>query len=464
MAVIFAETVAITKSRLAKGFNGDNLNLNGKVLSLQEADNGFKAAGRVKTPYISVIASGNQKGFASGAVLAFNDYVKDINLNKYNAETVIGRYFDDMQSVVEKCGIDESKLSMGIICAYDDCVIAAKLGDCHLLRFSEGELFEIALSDDESGKGYQFIDVVADGEIFALIGEEAAADLDYDGIVNIFDSQADLKTMIKDFYNLLSDNAPDKDCSVVLIKLNGDAERTYAATPLVSSDVEVYEDSPIPVSPDSFASEPPVETDELRKADDFISDEENPETGKRPDTLKKKILSFIPIVILVILLAVAAAFLAATLPDRSSKEGSSEAGDILGIEGESYDFNGSNGMQNVEDTEHGGLVFIPEQETTTNAEMTSNDPEVTTDNITDSPEIITDAENSPVDTPVENESLYASDEDAFVNTPVEDATLDEPVDEEPDDIQNGYGSVDTPPEYIVEDPFADEQGNDGSLW
>ena len=122
MAVILAESVAITKSRLTKGFN----NLNGKVISAQEADNGFKAAGSVNPPYIAVIASGNQKGFAAGAVAAFNDYVKDINFNKYNAENVINKYFDDMQSVVENCGIDGGRLSVGVVCAYDDCVIAAK--------------------------------------------------------------------------------------------------------------------------------------------------------------------------------------------------------------------------------------------------------------------------------------------------------------------------------------------------
>ena len=82
MSVIFAESVAITKSGLLKGFSGDNMNLNGKVLTSQEADNGFKAAGRVKPPYYAVLASGNQQGFAEGAASAFNDYIKEINLNK----------------------------------------------------------------------------------------------------------------------------------------------------------------------------------------------------------------------------------------------------------------------------------------------------------------------------------------------------------------------------------------------
>ena len=70
MAVIQVESVAITKSRLAKGFNGDNFNLNGKVITAEEADAGFKAAGSVKPPYVAVMVSGNQKGFAAGAAAA----------------------------------------------------------------------------------------------------------------------------------------------------------------------------------------------------------------------------------------------------------------------------------------------------------------------------------------------------------------------------------------------------------
>ncbi|MBO5934403.1 MAG: hypothetical protein J6Q94_02835 [Clostridia bacterium] len=422
MAVILAESVAITKSRLAKGFNGDNLNLNGKVISAQEADNGFKAAGSVNPPYIAVIASGNQKGFAAGAVSAFNDYVKDINFNKYNAENVINKYFDDMQSVVENCGIEGGRLSTGIVCAYDDCVIAAKTGGCHLLRFSEGELFEIALSEDENGRGFQFVDVIADGDIFALIGEEAAADLDYDGIVNTFDSEADLKSMIKDFFKILSTGARGKDCSVVLMKLKCDSERTYAATPLVVPD-EDLDDGAVLISSDGFDAEPPVDTDELRKTDGYVTDAEKPATGKRPASAKKKILGFIPIAVLVIILAVTAALYLATRPDDPLKEGSSvSVGDNILNESvtSDNDFNGSNGMQEVEDTDFGGDVDTPADNTTTAPETTTQAPETTTrrTETTTASTTVTTTEPPVEEPPVEE-------------PPVEEPPADEPAQEEP---------------------------------
>lgn len=430
MAVILAESVAITKSRLAKGFNGDNLNLNGKIISAQEADNGFKAAGSVKPPYIAVIASGNQKGFAAGAVSAFNDYVKDINFNKYNAEAVIGRYFDDMQSVVEKCGIEGSRLSIGVVCAYDDCVVAAKSGGCHLLRFSEGELFEIALSDDENGRGFQFVDVIADGDMFALIGEEASADLDYDGIVNTFDSDVDLKSMIKEFYKLLSMGARGKDCSVVLMKLKSDTERTYAAAPLVVPNDDIDDVGAVSVSPEAFDAEPPVDTEDLRKTDGYVTDDEKPETGKRPASAKKKILSFIPIAILVIILAVTAALYLATRPGDPMNEGESGSnGEQIIVENKTNDgdFNGSNGMHEIEDTEFGGDVDAPVDdnttttrapETTTRApETTTERPETTTANTTESTTESTTP--TPTEPPV--------DEPEVDNPPADEPAPEEPV-------------------------------------
>lgn len=431
MAVILAESVAITKSRLAKGFNGDNLNLNGKVISAQEADAGFKAAGSVNPPYISVMASGNQKGFAAGAVAAFNDYVKDINFNKYNAENVINKYFDDMLSVVENCGIEGGRLSVGIVCAYDDCVIAAKTGGCHLLRFSEGELFEIALSEDEKGRGFQFVDVVADGDIFALIGEEASSDLDYDGIVNTFDSDADLKSMIKDFFRILSTGARGKDCSVILMKLKCDSERTYAATPLVIPDEELDE-STVFVNTDGFDAEPPVNTDELRKTDGYVADAEKPETGKRPASAKKKILGFIPIAILVVILAVTAALYLATRPSDPLKEGESvlfgdqtSSSEDVSIDG---DFNGSNGMQEVEDTDFGGDVDAPVADNTTAApETTTKAPETTTqarETTTASTTTETTTEQPPVDEP-------PVEEPPAEDPPADEPAVDEPAPEEP---------------------------------
>ena len=452
MAVIQVESVAITKSRLAKGFNGDNLNLNGKVISSQEADAGFKAAGNVKSPYVAVLASGNQKGFAAGAAAAFNDYVKDVNINKHNAEAVINRFFDDMDSVVEKCSIDGARLSIGIVCAYDDCVVAAKTGNCHLLRFSEGELFEIALSDDDGGRGFQFVDVIADGDVFALIGEESATDLDYDGIVNVFDQGNELKLAVRDIFKLLSTSARGKDCSVVLMKLNCDSERTYAVLPVADNSDAAF-DSALSESPEDFV----VSDDE-----EFFADEVPEEKTKKSS--KKKILGLIPVVILVILLAVAAGLYFATQTEKNNKgeEGSSSPDIIVNApeEDSTADFNGSNGMQTVEDNGPGGDAGEIDNETTTRApETTTKRPSTpstrpstpstrpsTTQPTTSAPETTTEA---PETTTAAPETTTVNTETTTQNT---ETTTQEPVTQAP----TTQAPAETPAEPANEEPVVEE--------
>lgn len=445
MAIILAESVVITKSRLTKGFNGDNINFNGKVLTAEEADKGFKAAGSVKPPYISVLASGNQKGFSAGAANAFNDYVNDINFNKYNAQPVINRLFDDMDAVVEKCAIENGRLSMGIICAYDDCVVAAKTGGCHLLRFSEGELFEIALSDDEKGRGYQFIDCIADGDIFALIGEEVSENLDYDAIVKIFDSGKELKEMIRDFFKLLALSA-GKDCSVSLVKLKSDTERTYAAVPDVSFTDDIGDDSEgIPAEPHEFDVQPAIDATELKENDAEVSDEELPETGKSP-AVKKKILSFIPVAVLVIILAITTALYFSTHPssNKTGESSSNKNSPVVNIENktnEGDDFNGSNGMQEVDDTEFGGNVLDgPESEKTTAAdETTTSVPE--TEAPTRAPDPVVEPEQETTTVPESDETTTESSADETTTeqvndettTQAEDTTVASDIPEEPEE-------------------------------
>ena len=428
MSVIFAESVAITKSGLIKGFNGDNMNLNGKVLTPQEADNGFKAAGRIKPPYYAVLTSGNQQGMAEGAASAFNDYIREINLNKENAFEIISRYFDDMQTVAENCGMEDGNLSVAIVCVYEDCVIAAKTGNCHLLRYSAGELFEIALPDDESSsRGFQFAEIISNGDMFALIGEECSADINYVGIINEFNSDSDLKSKVKSFYKILSENAKDKDCSVILIRVETEEANAVIAAP--AGDVVIAEDA---------------------YADESVeSQDAEAEEAEEPVSLKKKILNALPIVALIIIFGITGALFIATqvtkpastqesttVPTTESTTVKQEETSNAASEEKTTV---SDDMVNVGDPEQGGNAISPETttqapETTTQApETTTQAPETTTESNTTlsepvNPETTTQApENEPVDTPADEPADDSADE------PVEEPE-DEPVDEIIDQI------------------------------
>ncbi len=347
MAIIKIESVVITNSRLAKGFNGDSFNLNGKALSVQNADAGFKAAGDVKPPFYAVIASCNRKGFASGAVTAFNDYVDAIADDRFKFDVAVEKYFNDMDAVIEKCGIPKTHLSIAILYVAEDCVLAARSGGCHILRFSEGELFETALPDDETKRGFQLIDSVTNGDTFALTGEDCSDDLDYDGIVASFDSGGDLKNMIKDQFSAVNKNARGRDCSLALIKIHSDTRRTFAAIAQESEKPKEKE----PLEDSDFVAEPPINENELVQNDEKVSDSESPKNGKK--SVKKKLLSIIPIAILVIILAVAAALYLSSHPlnifnreDGSENDASTTSAETVSNDG---DFNGSFGMETVGD-------------------------------------------------------------------------------------------------------------------
>lgn len=344
MAIILTKSAAITKSKLKNGFNGDNFNLNGRVVPSDEADRGYKAAGDVKPPFTALLASGSSQGFATGAVAAFNDYRADINKNRYDAQPVFDRYFNDMASVVEKCNIPSASLSLSGVCIFDDCVLAARSGGCHILRFSQGELYEIALAEDENARGFQVVDVVYNGDIFVIVNQEASADLDYDAIVNILDSGNDVKIMIKDLYKSLSSHSKN-DCSAIVIKVESDTEETHSAMPIITHKKEA--------SDDEFHYADPVDAPVDDNQETEIEAEDDLAAGKN-NSAKKSFLKTIPIILLVIILAVAAALYFATRPKKPNYEDTTEpvlvTVEVEVEESESeMDLNGSNGMQDVED-------------------------------------------------------------------------------------------------------------------
>ena len=394
MSIVLAESVAVSKSKLAKGFNGDSINLDGKVVSVDGADKGFKAAGNVKPPYCAVVASSNHKGFANGAVTAFNDYSKNICENIEDSYQQFDTYFGDMSAVIEKCEIEGSLLSIGAIAICDNCVAAAKKGNAHILRFSDGDLFEIAISEADGGNGYQLINTVNNGDIFAVVSEEASENLDYDGIINIFDSGKDLKSMANDFISLLPVDA-GKDCTVVLIKLK-------------VKDIPVVAHAPVAAPADDLNVDFSASTDSIA-ADDDADDGmlEDYQTHSLNMLGKKKMLGLIPIVVLVVILAVVVGYYVASNVDFSGNENPSDNADIPvfddSTDTETTTENASESVVDTETTTAEEETTAAEEETTASVEDdTTRAPETTTkapETTTKAPETTTKAPETTTKAP-----------------------------------------------------------------
>ena len=67
------KTAAVTQKGANGEFNSDNLNLNGRVLSIENANNGFKGAGSMRAPFVVAFASSPYNGFAGAALTALCD-------------------------------------------------------------------------------------------------------------------------------------------------------------------------------------------------------------------------------------------------------------------------------------------------------------------------------------------------------------------------------------------------------
>ncbi len=422
MSIILAESVAVAKSKLTKGFNGDSLNLDGRVVPIEGADKGFKAAGSVKPPYAAVVSSSNRKGFANGAVTAFNDYVKNISDNISSSQQMFESYFDDMRTVAEKCEIPDSTLSIGAVTVCSDCVIAAKTGKTHLLRYSDGELFEVAISEDEDGKGYQLIDTVNDGDIFAIVSDEAAENLDYDGIMNIFASGKDLKSMVNDFFTLLPVN-DGKDCTVVLIRL-----KVRDVAPVV-----------IPAAVKKAEPVKPLDTATDDELEDFATQDKN-KLGK------KKIIGLIPLLALVAILAVFVGLYAA------SHFGTGNEGE------DNSDLADSPVFEDGTDDETTTESDTAEDETTTAEEETTVAEETTTDvteeNTTRAPETTTRAPETTTRPPVTTTQPPVTTTQPPVTTTEPPVTTTEaPTTTEPAEPTTERVTKAPPDWWDIEDPY-----------
>lgn len=419
MSIILAESVAVAKSKLTKGFNGDSLNLDGRVVSVDGADKGFKAAGNVKPPYSAVISSSNQKGFANGAVTAFNDYAKNIYDNINSAQQLFNSYFDDMAAVAEKCRIDGSTLSVGAVTVCENCVVAAKTGKSHLLRFSDGDLFEIAISEEGGGRGYQLIDTVFDGDIFALISDEAAENLDYDGIVNIFNSGKDLKSMVSDFFTLLPVDE-GKDCAVVLIRLK-------------------VNDTPVPVAV------PVVDVEQEADDEDIDDSQLEDYTTQSLNRLgKKKLLGLIPIVALVIILAIVIGYYVASNYGFGGNENPSDVDDVPVFD-DSTDEETTTEAQSEDDT--------TEAETTTAEEETTTQPDETTTER--QPEPSTEAPETTTQPPVTTTEPPVTTTEPPVTTTEPPVTTTEPpvTTTEPDETTTERTTKAPPDWWDIDQPY-----------
>ena len=310
MVITSVETVAFTKSGLRKGFNGDNLNIKGHAIPQEKADKGYQAKGTMDLPCRGLVVSSESK-CAFDAAESFRDYFHNIDNAGTDAQAAVEEYVTDMNTVMSKMA--NAELSLALVCAYENRVVVGRSGDCHVLRFSGGELFETALS----GKGYQLITNFRDGDIFVILGSEASALIDYDAVAAILDGKPALPDMIRPLYQSIVSGDKGADCTVILMKINA-AESEDGEEPTL----KIFAGGAATMAPAAeFGTQPAL------SADEFESDgRDRPDyTDDMPDVYKpsvgRRVLRVLPIAIVVLLVAAAAGLYIATKDTRGRNKG-----------------------------------------------------------------------------------------------------------------------------------------------
>lgn len=166
-------TAALTQKATACAFNGDSLNMNGRVLSADAANAGFRGAGKMASPFVLALASSTCNGVASAALTALNDRMPALKANCDSFPEILSDYFSDSSYALEKSGNAPDSLSVSVLFGYDDNLIAARMGNVRIYRWSAGELLAVGFvpeSEDEEmpESSCELIEDIYDGDIYVL--------------------------------------------------------------------------------------------------------------------------------------------------------------------------------------------------------------------------------------------------------------------------------------------------------
>lgn len=251
-------TAALTQKASGCTFNGDSLNMNGRVLSVESADAGFRGAGKMASPFVLALASSDCNGVASAALTALNDRIPSLKSDCDNFPVILSDYFADSSYALEKSGNAPDSLAISVLFGYADNLIAARMGDVRIYRWSADALLEVGFVPEEEGEAMpesscELIEDVYDGDFYVLCTEGVWGTLtETEIIAKLRAAGDDEKQIVRLLASACVSKAKDKNVSVFVARIVSDVVAPVAED---DSDMRIVE-----VAPSSAPVEVPVET------------------------------------------------------------------------------------------------------------------------------------------------------------------------------------------------------------
>ena len=292
------KTAAVTQKGANGEFNSDNLNLNGRVLSIENANNGFKGAGSMRAPFVVAFASSPYNGFAGAALTALCDRTDALKEDENRFAAVLDGYFADSRHALEQCNCDADGLSVSALIGYENKLVAAKMGNAGILRYTDGDLINMGAAQDEQPSFCEEIPVVT-GDMFVLCPEAALSALtEGEIIVALNAADGNEKKAVQMLAAKFAKRNPDVSDTFVVIRVEQQGAPAVVA-PVVAETPAPVQEEPVAVAQEEAADVENVyepETDEYDEA---------PQADPR-----KKILLWAILCVALVLAMVLAAFAA----------------------------------------------------------------------------------------------------------------------------------------------------------
>lgn len=240
-------TAALTQKAKAASYNGDSLNMNGRVLSVESADAGFRGAGKMSCPFVLALAASAGNGFASAALTALNDRMPNLKANCDNFPTILADYFADSSYALEKSGNAPDSLAVSLLFGYENNLIAARMGNVRIYRWSADTLMEVGFVPEEEDEpmpesSCELIEDINDGDVYVLCTEGVWGHMSEAEIIEKLRAAGnDEKQIVRQLASAAMQKINDKSISVFVVRVVADK---VAAVEADDSDMRIVDAAP----------------------------------------------------------------------------------------------------------------------------------------------------------------------------------------------------------------------------
>lgn len=439
-------TAAVTQKSANREFNGDNLNLNGKVLSMENADKGFKGAGSMNAPFSVAMSSSEYNGFAGAALTALNDRLAGLKEDENNFANVLDAYFADSRHALEKCGCDANGLSIAVLVGYENSLVAARMGDICILRYSDGELTKVGYvpqseTEERPQCSCEMIEDIVNGDLYVLCSENVLAALtEGEIIVTLNAADGNEKKAVQMLTAKFAKRNPDVSATFAVVRIVEQAP-VSAAAPVVAA----VETAQAPA-----ATVPPAE-----KEDDNVYEPENEEDELTEESgnSRKNILMWVILCVALVLVMAIAGFAAYKISFTRNHSDVAVGVVVAGSDAQ-YDIEIVTDAPITEEaTEE--VTEVATEEATEEATQEPTEAVTTQSSDDDEDDYYYDDDED------EDDYYYDDDEDVTTVEPVTRPVVDDPTEEptDPPVVEPDETSSDTPIEAPTDAPTEDPEDN-----